>query len=135
MKRYAKIREGVVENVAVAESSDALDGEWFECGGAGPGWAYSDGVFTRPDSTTPSTMPTLKRWQFHAIIDELGLDTAVRTAIRSLPTKREQSVALAKLDHADEFSRHGPLVVALATVVGMDDDTMDGHWLTAASLK
>lgn len=56
MTRYARIEDGVVVNVAVADESFALANGLIACGNAGPGWLYANGVFSEP----PVDLPALK---------------------------------------------------------------------------
>ena len=46
--RYAIIKDGVVDNVVLAEPEYAAEQGWIECPDAGPGWTYADGVFSAP---------------------------------------------------------------------------------------
>lgn len=46
--RYAIIKEGIVDNVVVADAQIASTNGWIESPDAGPGWTYADGVFTAP---------------------------------------------------------------------------------------
>lgn len=48
MTRYARIENGIVVNVAVADESFALANGLIACGNAGPGWLYANGIFSAP---------------------------------------------------------------------------------------
>lgn len=51
--RYAIIKDGVVDNVVLAEPEYAAEQGWIECPDAGPGWTYANGVFTAPIVQAP----------------------------------------------------------------------------------
>ena len=53
MDRYAIIKNGVVDNVVVADAKFAAQQGWVACPEAGPGWTYSNGVFTEPAYVEP----------------------------------------------------------------------------------
>ena len=52
--RYAIIKDGVVDNVVLANAQLARTNGWVECLTAGPGWNYADGVFTAPVVVEPT---------------------------------------------------------------------------------
>ena len=56
--RYAIIKNGVVDNVVLADAEFANAEGWVECPEAGPGWTYANGVFTRPVSQATLATPT-----------------------------------------------------------------------------
>jgi hypothetical protein len=43
--RWALIENNVVANVVEQDSQPQIPGVWVECGDAGPGWHYVNGVF------------------------------------------------------------------------------------------
>lgn len=45
--RFAIVKNGVVVNVAIADT--AITPDWVPTDVAGIGWLYADGVFTNPD--------------------------------------------------------------------------------------
>lgn len=51
--RYAIIENGLVTNVVVADANLASKNGWIDCPVAGPGWTYSNGVFTAPVVVEP----------------------------------------------------------------------------------
>lgn len=49
MNRYAQLSNNVIANVIESDTDpDGVNGEWIECGNAGPGWVYDGEVFTAP---------------------------------------------------------------------------------------
>lgn len=62
MGRYAVIKNGRIQNIAIADSPVETDGEWVCIDGLDPlpvnGWAYENGVFS--ESPIPIYVPTSK---------------------------------------------------------------------------
>ena len=49
MKRWALIKNGVVDNVVEQETQPQISGTWVECPSyVGPGWLYENGEFLPP---------------------------------------------------------------------------------------
>jgi len=55
--RFAIIKNGTVTNVVVADAETASANGWVACPVAGPGWTYTDGVFTAPLVVSPTAPP------------------------------------------------------------------------------
>jgi hypothetical protein len=55
--RYAIVENGLVTNVVVADAEIASANGWIDCPVAGPGWTYSNGVFTAPVVVEPTAPP------------------------------------------------------------------------------
>lgn len=55
--RFAVVENGLVVNVVVADAEYAAEQGWVACDSAGPGWSYSNGVFTAPPPP-PAPEPT-----------------------------------------------------------------------------
>jgi len=49
--RWALVTNGVVANVVEQNSQPTIEGQWVECGNAGPGWTYDGSVFIQPTPT------------------------------------------------------------------------------------
>jgi len=64
--RYAIIKDGVVDNVVLAEPEYAAEQGWIDCPEAGPGWTYADGVFTAPVVVEPTPAPAPTKEQLMA---------------------------------------------------------------------
>ena len=58
--RYAIIENGTVVNVVVADAEIASTNGWVACPVAGPGWTYTDGVFTAPVYVAPTVVAPTK---------------------------------------------------------------------------
>lgn len=53
MRRWALIQGSAVVTVVEQATSPQIEGHWVECGNAGPGWTYANGVFSVP---TPASV-------------------------------------------------------------------------------
>lgn len=69
--RYAIVENGIVVNVVEADSEFASQNGLVECPTAGPGWTYSDGVFTKPVVTVPEPPPPPTKEQLLAQLQAL----------------------------------------------------------------
>lgn len=73
MTRWALIQGIVVANVVEQDSPPAIPGQWVECGDAGPGWHYVEGVFSDPFAPPPAPPPP-PHVSVGAFKDRLGMD-------------------------------------------------------------
>lgn len=83
----------------------------------------------------PPGLPTLKPWQFRAMLDIGGIAQTVENAIAAMADPTQRAVAKARLDYSIEYSRNDPLVIQLAPVVGLSDAQIDALWSQAAQLQ
>ena len=81
MGLFAVIKGNVVDGIALADTPLETDGVWVEVTNInpqpGPGWTYSDGVFTAPPVITPLELPPVKT-------EEEKLADAVAAAVAKL---------------------------------------------------
>lgn len=63
VKKFAIIKGGVVDGIALAESPLPTDGDWIDISGMspepGPLWLYKDGVFSPPPPLPPVILPNI----------------------------------------------------------------------------
>lgn len=65
MKRYAQLYGNIVHSVIESDTDpDGINGEWIECGNAGPGYIYEGGNFSPPLPTTETPSWILSRRAF-----------------------------------------------------------------------
>ncbi len=65
MNRYAQLSSGIVHQVIESETDpDGINGEWVECGNAGPGWTYNGSTFEPPVVVTPTVTRYLSKLGF-----------------------------------------------------------------------
>jgi len=70
--RYAIIENGTVVNVVVADAQIAAENGWIDCPDAGPGWTYSNGVFTAPVVVEPVAPPAPTKEELLAQLNALS---------------------------------------------------------------
>ena len=70
--RYAIIENGLVTNVVVADANLASENGWVDCPVAGPGWTYSNGVFTAPVVVEPTPTPAPTKEELMAQLNALS---------------------------------------------------------------
>lgn len=58
--KYAIVHDGIVTNVAAAESP--IESNWIQSDEAGIGWTYSNGVFAAPVAPTPPVVVDPCEW-------------------------------------------------------------------------
>lgn len=74
----------------------------------------------------------LKRWQFVAMVDLLGVAQAIEDAIATMPDPFERAVALARYHESDDYRREDPLFDKLAPKVGLTGEQIDTAWMQIA---
>jgi hypothetical protein len=68
--RYAIIKNGVVDNVVLADAEFASEQGWVECPDASPGWNYDGTNFIKPDPI-PETVPQVTKEELLAQLQAL----------------------------------------------------------------
>ena len=81
MGYFAVIKAGIVDGIAIADTPLETDGAWVDVTEIdprpGPGWSYSEGVFTAPPAVVPPELPPVKT-------EEEKLADAVAAAVAKL---------------------------------------------------
>lgn len=121
---YAKIENGVVTNIIIADAEviESFTGMWVDAAGAGIGDAYVNGEFVKP-------------WM---MVSPRQIRQALTAA--GLRTQVEAAVAAGDQDLKDwwEFStaveRNHPMVIAMATGLGVSESQLDDLFKQAATL-
>lgn len=75
----------------------------------------------------------LKRWQFQAMVDYLGVGDEIEAAINAMTDPMQKAVAMARYKDSDIYRRDDPLIGQLAPVVGLTDQQIDDAWMQIAS--
>lgn len=75
----------------------------------------------------------LKRWQFKAMVDVLGVAQAIEDAIGAIPDPLARAVALARYRESDIYRREDPLFDTLAPLVGLTGEQIDEAWMQIAT--
>lgn len=74
----------------------------------------------------------LRRWQFQAMVNHLGIDAAIRSAIETAFDGLEREKVLARYSGSDVYNRSDPLFDMLAPLVGLDLADLDAAWMQIA---
>ena len=74
----------------------------------------------------------LKRWQFAAMVDVLGVGQAIEDAIATMSDPLARAVALARYRESDVYRRDDPLFDQLAPLVGLTGEQIDSAWMQIA---
>ena len=138
--RYALIQSGHVINVIEAADqavADIIAAQWgavaVQSDTAGPGDDYAAGVFTRPAPVVPVPEQVTRR-QAKAALLLAGLLDSVQPAIDAIPDATQRALAQLEWDESLHFERSRPILIALATALGLDSDDLDDLFRTAAGL-
>lgn len=85
-------------------------------------------------STDPSDYPLLP-WQFSALVNYLGKDADIRTAIAAIPDAMQGAAALARYEKSVSYNFSDPLVSQLRQAIGMSVETLSAAWMQAKDLR
>lgn len=96
---FALIENGIVVNIAVADSAADLPGDWIAADGAGIGWTYSDGAFTPPEApeVEPVAHTQITRLAFRKRFtqaEKVALELAALDDPTASPAQRAQAAAM-----------------------------------------
>lgn len=129
--RWALVDSGKVVNVVQEASQPTIPGSWVACGNAGIGWSFDGVTFAAPPSAP--FVPTVSRRQARRALLDAGLLASVESAINGLS---EPAKSRARIDWEDatEFRRDWPLLVTLASALGLSDAQVDALFAAAALL-
>lgn len=92
----------------------------------------ADGSFTNPPTPPKSTDPRdhpLKRWQFMAMVDLLGISDKVLVAIEALPDATARAIAKSRYLNSDTYNRGDDLFDVLGPAVGLTPAEIDAAWM------
>ena len=139
MARYAIVVADSVLNVVESDQEQA-DAYAAREGGiavasntASPGDSYGDGAFARPVVVAPVPQSVTRR-QARQALRLAGLLGSVQAAIDSIPDDLQRDLAQIEWDDSQEFQRHRPLLIALATQMELTSEQLDNLFRTAAAL-
>lgn len=139
MARYAIIVDDQVVNVieadeAFAQAYAAANG-WtaVESANAAPGDSYEDDQFSRPAPVLPVPRSVTKRQARQALL-LAGLLDLVQPAIDAIPNETARRMAQIEWDDSQEYQRDRPVLIVLATQLGLTSGDLDQLFHTAATL-
>lgn len=108
-------------------NGDSYEGlTWY-----GPGEKPSEEYLNSLSSEHPNKYP-LKRWQFKAMVDYLGIADTIETAINSFPDPLQRSIVMARYKESDLYHRNDPLFDQIANLIGLSTEDLDNAWLQIA---
>lgn len=131
---YAIITDGIVINIIVADAAFAAGVGAIPAQDAGIGWSYSGGVFTAPAAPAPVVPASVTRRQARQALLLAGLLDSVDPAIAAIADPTERAMAQIEWQDSQDFERHRPLLVSLATALGLDSAALDQLFITASTL-
>lgn len=133
MGRYAVIEGGTVANVIVADSADAVPGATLV--EAPPEVAIGDTfdgtTFTRPAPAVVVPESVTRRQARQALL-LAGLLDSVQPAIDAIPDPIERGLVQIDWDDSQEFERHRPTLLMLASALGLTEEQVDTLFIAAA---
>ncbi len=95
---FALIENGIVVNMAVADSAADLPGDWIAADGAGIGWHYDGEAFTAPMPDSPPAQDTrITRLAFRKRFtqaEKVALEIAALDDPSATPAQRAQAAAM-----------------------------------------
>lgn len=131
---YAIITDGIVINIIVADAAFAAGVGAIPAQDAGIGWSYSGGVFTAPPPPAPVVPQSVTRRQARQALLLAGLLDSVDPAIAAIPDATARKLAEIEWQDSLEFERNRPLLISLATALGLDGAALDQLFITAKTL-
>lgn len=134
MSNYAIIENSIVTNIIVSDAAFAASIGAVPAQGAGIGWAYAGGVFTAPEAPAPVVPASVTRRQARQALLLAGLLDSVAPAIAAIPDTTQRALALIEWEDSQVFERHRPLLVSLATALGLNSAALDQLFITASTL-
>lgn len=130
--RWALIESGIVANVVEQDDQPQIDGQWVECGSAGPRWLYDGEQFSAPPGELGGAVQTITSRQGKRALLVAGLYHDALAAINALPDP-SKTAALIDWD-APTWSRNDPTLVSMAAVLGLTDEQLDELFAQASTL-
>lgn len=134
--RAAIITNGVVSNIIEVNALSDWPGV-VDATGAGIGWHYANSAFTAPAPVAPVVPSSVTNYQARAVltvtpssIPGKSLFDLVNSAITA-----QGGLALQAWEYANDVARDGPLVISLASSLGVSKAQMDALFIQAATIS
>jgi len=137
MSTYAIISGGLVSNLILADESAIEDvaggADYVDLSDVSPrpsiGWSYADSVFAAPPPTYPAV--TQKQIRRSLILSGLSPNLIDNAISAMLSPYRE--LAEVEWNYTVTFERDNPLVVDVASALGLPVEQVNAVWLLASS--
>jgi hypothetical protein len=132
--RAAIIENGIVTNIAEADSAFAQAQGWIISEDAAIGDAWDGEAFIKPPAPPQPIPASVTRRQAREALLDIGLLDDVEMVIGSIEDATERKRAeIYWLDSAT-FERAHPMLVQIASAVGLTDAEIDDLFVAAATL-
>ena len=128
-----QIQNGVVINTIEVDSLDFLP-NLIEATTGGIGWTWDGETFTAPPAPPTPIPQSVTRRQARQALLLAGLLSSVQAAIDGIPDPIQRGLAQIEWDDSQAFERDRPLLIALATALGLDSAELDQPFITASGL-
>ena len=134
-KRYAIIRSGVVENVALWDGVAPWTPPQGTTLAANPpasvsiGWLYDGANWTAPEPPPVPVPAEVPQWQARRALHAAGLLASVETAVAAA----SQDIQIT-WEYAPNIVRNSPFIAALAPALGLTDAQIDDLFRAAAAI-
>lgn len=128
--RAAQIENGVVVNVVVVDTLDALPGLVELQDGFGIGDGYADGSFSKPTAVV-AVPPAITALQGLLAIDQAGMSSAYEAWANSPSRTFVERAFIAK---AMTWRRDDPILLGASTALGLTETQLDELFVLASTL-
>lgn len=102
------------------------------------GYAWVDRPYAAPPPPPPPPGPqvpaSVTRRQARQALLLAGLLDSVQPAIDAIPDATQRGLAQIEWDDSQEFERNRPMLISLATAIGLTSEQIDELFITAAGL-
>lgn len=102
------------------------------------GWEWLDLPYAAPPPPPPPPGPpvpaSVTRRQAKQALLQAGLLDSVQPAIDAIPDATQRGLAQIEWDDSQEFERHRPMLIGLATAIGLTSEQIDELFIAAAGL-
>jgi len=104
-------------------------GQWVQA------WALAPLTLQEIAAAHQATVPIkVTRRQARQALLLSGKLALVQPAINAIPDAQQRALAQIEWDDSQEFERHRPLLIQLATALGLDDEALDNLFIQAGAL-
>ncbi len=128
------IEGGKVTNTILVDSLDALPNLIDAEQGGAIGDSWDGATFTKPTPPAPGVPSSVTRRQAKQALLLAGLLSHVQPALDAIPDATQRGLAQIEWDESLEFDRHRPLLINLATALGLSSAQLDQLFIQAAAL-
>lgn len=96
---------------------------------------YVHDLGNAPASSTDPADYRLLPWQFKAMVDYLGKDDEIRSAIGTIQDPLQRAASMSRYLHASSYEFGDPLLQQMRQAVGMSEENLSAAWMLAKDLR